>query len=106
MNIIIALLKGSVPPASAGVIVGTTLNVIGSDNVAQKFTLNGTESPPWTQAVTVQAGAVSAVATDVDVNGNAIGSPISQTYTLSSGGGTPPAAGLAATTGMTITPAP
>lgn len=102
-TIVITATKGPlVPGAPPTGIVSTQLVVTdNSGAVLPTVTLNGTETPPWTATLTGAAGTaeVSATATDVDVNGATVGSPV--TGTESGSGGV--VGNLPGTTGVTIT---
>lgn len=50
--------------------------------VSPPVTLTGAESPPWTYAATYAEGPASFVATAIDVNSAAIGSPVSGSFSV------------------------
>lgn len=87
----------------AGVTFAATAVAV-TDNSGAKLnpvTLNGTETPPWTATFTGTDGPNEAVATitDLDTNGNTIGTPVTVTETGT--GGQPQQ--FPASTGATIT---
>lgn len=103
-NILVQLQKNTTAsvqlPAGVG-FAGTKVVVTDSAGAAQSATLEGTETPPWSATFTSLAdGAGSVVATDLDSAGNAIGSPVSQSFSPA----VPPTV-FPQTTGITVTPA-
>lgn len=91
-----------VPGAPATGIVGTTATVVDNSGASLPVvTLSGIESPPWSATMTGAAGANEATVTfqDVDINGVAVGSPITVTETGSGG----VVGNLPTTSGGTIT---
>jgi len=98
-NVNVQLVKTDTP-LPAGTIFGhTNLVVTDAAGAVQKFALNGSETTPWSTPVAGLAdGPSTYVAQDVDANGVAIGSPLSQTFT-------PTATTFPATSGITVTPA-
>lgn len=102
VQVIVALAQGAVVNTPTGAAYANTQVVItDSTGVAQPtVTLTGSELPtPFSFVTSVAIGAGTVVATDFDVNGVAIGGPVSQTFTEV---GTPPT--FAPTTGITVTP--
>ena len=89
-------------PLPTGVTFASTAVVVtdNSGTVLAPVTLNGTESPPWTAVLTGATGPneASVTVTDLDTNGNTIGTPI--TVTESGTGGQPQT--FPASTGATI----
>lgn len=98
-NVTVTLAKTATALPS-GVIFGhTNLSVTDSAGATQKFSLNGSETIPWTQAVAGLAdGASNYVAQDVDSTGAAMGAAVSQSYP-------PGPTTFPATSGITVTPA-
>lgn len=101
-KIVVTVTKAQQPLADGVTFVGTAVAVV--DNSGAKLTavlLTGTETPPWTATLTGAEGPNEATATltDLDSNGNTIGSPITLTETGT--GGQP--AQFPASTGGTIT---
>ncbi len=86
-------------PAANAAFKNTSVVVTDSTGVAQPAVLlTGAETPtPWTFTASVAPGAGTVVATDLDVNGLAIGTPVSQAFTEA--GSTFPS-----TVGITVTP--
>lgn len=67
------------------------LVVVSTDGAggAQTANLTGSETPPWSVVFqNVASGTGNVVATATDANGTAIGSPLTQPYTVTAGGGT------------------
>lgn len=98
----VALAKGASIPTPNGVaFASTSVVVTDSTGVAQAAVLlTGKETPtPWAFATSVAPGAGAVVATDLDVNGAALGTPVSQAFTEA---GSPPT--FLPTTGITVTP--
>lgn len=98
-NILITVNK-TPTPLPTGVVFGhTNLTVTDSAGAAQTLAVNGSETPPWTATATGLAdGSGTVVGTDVDSNGNTIGTPVTQTFTTG-------AVTFPGTTGITVTPA-
>lgn len=94
------LLNKIATPLPVGVVFGhTNLSVTDAAGATQKFSLNGSETIPWSQAVAGLAdGPSNYVAQDVDSTGAAIGPAVSQSYTQ-----VPTT--FPATSGIVITPA-
>jgi hypothetical protein len=78
----------------------TSVVVMDSSGVAQTpVLLTGKEATPWSFTTSVNPGAGSVVATDLDVNGAVLGTPVSQSFTEA---GTPPT--FLPTSGIVVTP--
>jgi len=104
VSVIVALTKTSANlPSTNAAFAGTSVVVTDSTGVAQApVVLTGVESPtPWSFSTSVAVGAGAVVATDVDVNGATIGTPVTQAFTEA---GTPPPTTFLQTTGITVTP--
>jgi hypothetical protein len=100
--VIVALTQGaSIPTQTGAAYANTSVVVTDSSGVAQPAVLlNGSETPtPWAFATSVNPGPGTVVATDLDVNGATLGTPVTQTFTEA---GTPPA--FTPTTGISVTP--
>lgn len=101
-NILVTLQKTPTPLPGAAAFAKTNLVVTDSAGVAQNGSVDGTESSPWALGFQNLAdGTGSVVATDVDVNGATLGSPITQAFTTAPAGGQT----FPATTGITVTAA-
>lgn len=76
-------------PAPAGVIFAATAYVVVDNSGATlpAGTLNGTETPPWSATLTGVEGPNEATVTftDLDTNGNTIGTPVLVTETGTGG---------------------
>lgn len=102
VQVIVALAKGASTNTPTGAAsAGTSVVVTDSSGVAQPaIVLTGVESPtPWAFKTSVAPGNGTVVATDIDVNGATMGSPVSQNFTEA---GTPQT--FLPTTGITVTP--
>jgi hypothetical protein len=100
--VVVALTKGaSIPTQTGAAFASTSVVVTDSTGVAQApVLLTGAETPtPWAFSTSVAVGAGTVVATDLDVNGATLGTPISATFTEK---GTPPA--FLPTTAISVTP--
>lgn len=100
--VIVALTQGaSIPTQTGAAFANTSVVVTDATGVAQNAVLlNGSETPtPWAFSTSVAQGAGQVVATDLDVNGATLGTPITQAFTEA---GTPPA--FTPTTGISVTP--
>lgn len=98
-NILITVTKTDTPLPSGVVFGHTNLVVTDSANAIQTLTVNGSETPPWTiTAIGLADGSGTVVGSDVDANGNLIGTAVTQTFTTG-------AVTFPATTGITVTPA-
>jgi hypothetical protein len=100
--VIVALTKGvSIPTPTGAAFANTSVVVTDSSGTAQPAVLlNGSETPtPWAFSTSVNTGAGNVVATDLDVNGATLGSPITQAFTEA---GTPPA--FTPTSAISVTP--
>jgi hypothetical protein len=88
-------------PSTNAAFLNTSVVVTDSTGVAQPAVLlTGAETPtPWSFTASVATGAGTVVATDMDVNGLAIGTPVSQTFTEA---GSPPT--FPQTSAITVTP--
>ena len=101
-QVLVALAKGaSIPTQTGAAFASTSVVVTDSTGVAQAAVLlTGAETPPpWAFTASVAAGSGTVVATDLDINGATLGTPVSQSFTES---GSPPA--FLPTTGITVTP--
>lgn len=98
-NILIQLTKTTTQLPAGVTFASTNLVVTDSGGATQSFSLNGSETPPWSVLVSGLAdGNGSIVASDVDTTGATIGTPVSQSFNTG-------VATFAATTGITVTPA-
>src|ERR1700684_3074794 len=100
--VIVAITKGTSTPTQTGAaFASTSVVVTDSSGVAQPAVLlTGVETPtPWAFSTSVAPGAGTVVATDLDINGATLGTPISQPFTEA---GTPP--NFFPTTGITVSP--
>lgn len=100
--VIVALAKGApINTPTGAAFASSSVVVTDSTGVAQPAVLlTGVETPtPWAFATSVAPGAGTVVATDLDVNGATLGTPISQSFTEA---GTPPT--FAPTTAISVTP--
>lgn len=81
-NVLVTLTK-TPTPLPTGIVFGhTNLTSTDSAGAVQNFSLNGSETPPWTQVIAGLAdGASGFVAQDVDSTGATLGSPIKQSFT-------------------------
>jgi hypothetical protein len=101
-QVTVAITKGaSIPTQTGAAFASTSVVVTDSTGVAQSAViLTGSETPtPWAFTASVAPGAGTVVATDLDINGAALGSPVAQTFTEA---GSPPT--FLPTTGITVTP--
>lgn len=102
VSVIVALAKGdSINTPSGAVFASTSVVVTDSSGTPQPAVLlTGAETPtPWAFSTSVAPGAGTVVATDLDVNGVALGTPVTQSFTEV---GSPPT--FLPTTGITVTP--
>jgi len=100
--VIVAIAKGaSISTQSGAAFASTSVVVTDSSGTAQPAVLlTGVETPTaWAFSTSVNVGAGTVVATDLDVNGVTLGTPISQSFTEA---GSPPS--FLPTTGITVTP--
>jgi hypothetical protein len=100
--IIVAITKGaSIPTPNGAAFASTSVVVTDSSGVAQPAVLlTGVETPtPWAFSTSVNPGAGSVTATDLDVNGATLGTPVTQTFTEA---GSPPS--FFPSTAITVTP--
>jgi hypothetical protein len=100
--VIVALSQGAVVNSPTGAAyAGTSVVVTDSTGVAQPaVVMTGKETPtPFAFQTSVAPGDGTVVAQDMDVNGAAMGSPVTQVFTEA---GTPVT--FAPTSGITITP--
>jgi hypothetical protein len=100
--VIIAITKGaSIPTPNGAAFASTSVVVTDSSGVAQPAVLlTGVETPTkWAFSTSVNPGAGTVVATDLDVNGAVLGAPVSQTFTEV---GSPPS--FLPTTAITVAP--
>jgi hypothetical protein len=102
-QITVVLTKNLTAAVPTGITYAATAIVVVDNSGATlpAVTVNGSESPPWTAVFTGKDGTAeaSATATDLDTNGNTIGTPV--TGTESGTGGQP--ATFPQTTGLSIT---
>ena len=106
ISIIVAITKGpSTATPSGAAFASTSVVVTDSSGVAQPAVLlTGTETPtPWAFSTSVNPGAGTVVATDLDVNGATLGTPVTQSFTESGTG--PSGSTFFPTTAITVTPA-
>lgn len=105
IQVTVAITKGaSVATPTGAAFASTSVVVTDSTGVAQPAVLlTGSETPtPWAFTTSVALGAGSVTATDLDVNGAVLGTPVTQTFTEA---GSPPAAPTyLPTTAITVTP--
>ena len=101
VQVIVAIAKGaSVATQTGAKFASTSVVVTDSTGVAQSVLLTGVETPTaWAFSASVATGAGTVVATDMDVNGAVLGSPVSQSFTEV---GSPPT--FLPTIGITVTP--
>jgi len=102
VKVIVAIAKGAAIPTQTGAaFASTSVVVTDSTGTAQPAVLlNGTETPtPWAFSTSVAVGAGTVVATDMDVNGATLGTPVSQSFTEV---GSPQM--FTPSTGITVTP--
>lgn len=100
--IIVAITKGaSIPTQTGAAFASTSVVVTDSTGVAQPAVLlTGADTPtPWAFQTSVAAGAGSVTATDLDVNGAVLGTPVVQSFTEA---GSPPS--FLPTSAITVTP--
>lgn len=89
-NILVQLTvaQATLPAANAPFQQTVVTSTDGAGGV-QTANLTGGETPPWSVVFqNVAAGTGNVVATPTDTAGTAIGSPVTQAYTVTSGGGT------------------
>lgn len=88
-------------PTTNAAFANTSVVVTDSTGVAQPAVLlTGVETPtPWAFTASVAIGAGTVVATDMDVNGAPIGTPVTQSFTEA---GSPPT--FPQTSAITVTP--
>jgi hypothetical protein len=101
--VIVAITKGaSIPTQTGAAFASTSVVVTDSSGTPQPAVLlTGVETPtPWAFSTSVNPGAGTVVATDLDATGATLGTPVSQSFTEA---GTPPS--FLPTTGITVTPA-
>jgi hypothetical protein len=102
VSVIVAVTKGaSIASPTGAAFASTSVVVTDSTGVAQAAVLlTGIETPtPWAFSTSVAPGAGTVVATDLDINGATLGTPISQTFTEA---GTP--ASFLPSTAVSVTP--
>jgi len=100
--VIVAVTKGaSIPTPTGAQFASTSVLVTDSTGVAQaSVLLTGAETPtPWAFSTSVAPGAGSVTATDLDINGATLGTPVTQSFTEA---GSP--ASFLPSTGITVTP--
>lgn len=103
-SISVLLAKNLTAVLAAGVaFAGTKVDVTDAAGTVQSVTLTGAESPPWSATFTsVDDGAGSVLATDLDTTGATIGTPVQASFPAVTV--TPPAT-FPQTTGITVSPA-
>lgn len=103
VQVIVALTKGAVIPSPTGAAYAST-SVVVTDSAGTAQTpvvLTGNETPTaFAFTTSVAPGAGTVVAQDLDVNGAAMGSPVTASFTEA---GTPTT--FAPTSGISVTPA-
>jgi hypothetical protein len=102
IQVTVAITKGaSISSPTGAAFKSTSVVVTDSTGIAQPAVLlTGIETPtPWSFTASVAVGAGTAVATDMDVNGATLGTPVTQGFTEA---GSP--ATFLPTTGITVTP--
>lgn len=102
VQVTVAITKGpSANTPTGAAFASTSVVVTDSTGVAQPAVLlTGAETPtPWAFSASVAIGAGTVVATDLDVNGATLGTPVSQSFTEA---GSPPT--FLPTAGITVTP--
>jgi len=98
IQVLIALTQGaSINTQTGAAYASTSVVVTDSTGVAQPAVV--LKAAPWSFTASVAVGAGTVVATDLDVNGATLGSPVSQSFTEI---GSPPT--FAPTSGITVTP--
>jgi hypothetical protein len=100
--VIVALTKGTSTPTQTGAAFASTSVVVtdSSGTPQPAVLLTGVETPtPWAFSTSVNPGAGTVVATDLDINGATLGTPITQAFTEA---GTPPT--FLPTTAISVTP--
>jgi hypothetical protein len=100
--VIVAVTKGaSIPTPTGAQFASTSVVVTDSTGVAQAAVLlTGAETPTaWAFSTSVAPGAGSVTATDLDINGATLGTPVTQSFTEA---GSP--ASFLPSTGITVTP--
>jgi hypothetical protein len=101
VQVLVAITKGaSINTPTGAAFASTSVVVTDSTGVAQPAVLlTGIESPPWSFTTSVAPGNGTAVATDLDISGAVLGTPVTQTFTEA---GSPPT--FLPTTGISVTP--
>jgi hypothetical protein len=100
--VVVAITKGaSIPTPTAAAFASTSVVVTDSTGVAQPAVLlTGVETPtPWAFSTSVAVGTGTVVATDLDINGATLGTPVTVSFTEA---GTPPS--FLPTISVTVTP--
>jgi hypothetical protein len=100
--VIVAVTKGaSIPTPTGAQFASTSIVVTDSTGTPQTAVLlTGAETPtPWAFSTSVAPGAGTVTATDLDINGATLGTPVTQTFTEA---GSP--ASFLPSTGITVTP--
>ena len=100
--VIVTIAKGaSISTPTGAAFASTSVVVTDSSGVAQPAVLlTGAETPTaWAFSTSVNPGAGTVVATDLDINGATLGTPITQSFTEA---GSPPS--FLPTTGISVTP--
>jgi hypothetical protein len=98
-NVLVTLTKVDTALPTGIVFGHTNLDVTDAAGAVQKFSLNGSETPPWSVAVAGLAdGESSYVAQDVDSTGASIGAAVSTKYA-------PAPVTFPATSAISVTPA-
>jgi hypothetical protein len=98
VQVTVAKVTASLPVANAPQ-ASTSVVVTDSSGVAQApVILTGTETPPWSFQTSINPGAGSVVATDLDTNGKTIGTPLTAAFSVTA------AAVYSQSSGITVTP--
>lgn len=101
IQVVVTISKGpsAVTPTGAA-FASTSVVVTDSSGTAQPAVLlTGKEATPWSFTTSVNPGAGTVIATDLDVNSATLGTPVTQSFTEV---GTPPT--FLPTSGISVTP--
>lgn len=99
-NILVTLTKVDAPLVPGQTYAGTKVDVTDASGAVQTKTLIGSESPKFSATFTVVDGTGSVTATDLDVTGATIGTPVVQAFATGGTGTTFPQ-----TTGVVVSAA-